>query len=98
MEDTNQAPTAEEIAAQAEAERRAAFMAHPHNQLKRMVAQLSAPAANQADVNTRLAYLHSAMRQLLQLMMGMIPPPREASDGEVKQQQQSVEGSQQSQS
>jgi hypothetical protein len=84
--------TDEELAAQQEAARRAEIDAHPHNQLTRMAAQLTAPAANQADVNTRLAHLHSVVRQLIQLMRGMIPPPEEPN-GEVLEQRQPVEGS-----
>ncbi|MDE2471868.1 MAG: hypothetical protein KGL35_24870 [Bradyrhizobium sp.] len=77
--------TSEDIAAheeqQAEARRRAALMAHPHTQLNKILTDLRAPAANQADVNTRLAHLHAAVRQLVQVVLSHTPRPEEPHEG-----------------
>lgn len=77
-------PTGEEIAAQDEANRRAELAAHPHTQLRAIQEQLRSPAAQRGDVTTRMAHLHSAVQQLIQVVLTHTPAPgaREEPHGE----------------
>jgi hypothetical protein len=70
-------PTQEEIDAQAAADRLARFQAHPHTQLRKIQADLRAPATQTGDVTTRMAHLHSAMQRLIQVVLSHTPPPEE---------------------
>jgi hypothetical protein len=79
---------------QAEADRRAALMAHPHTQLRGILNDLRAPTA--LDINGRVGALHQAVARLTQLVLQHTPPPNdEVTDGQridSGEQRQSFEG------
>ena len=72
-------PTLDEIDAQAEQERIAAFNSHPHTRLTGLQKQMSAPTA--LDVSGRIGMLHSVVAQLVQIIKEHTPAP-EKTDGQ----------------
>ena len=61
--------------AQAKAEARAAYAAHPHTQLTKLLADLRTPAL---DINARVSQVHNAVSRLAQLVLQHTPPPDDA--------------------
>ncbi len=55
--------------------------AHPHVQLRSLLADLRAPAATAGDITTKHAHLHAAVVRLTQLVLQHTPAPEE-DDGQ----------------
>lgn len=76
-------------------DRRAALAAHPHTQLRGILADLNAPAARTADLPTKHAYLHAAFTRLVAQVLQHTPPPDDSEEkiNEDFRKREHVEGS-----
>jgi len=77
-------------------ERLAALRAHPHTQLRGILADLALPAARSADITTKYSMLHAAVVRLASLIIAATPPPEDSEEKineDFERKQQPAEGS-----
>ena len=75
--------------------RRADLAAHPHTQLRGILADLALPAARSADITTKYSMLHAAVVRLVQQVLQHTPPPDDSEEKineDFERKQQPAEG------